>query len=260
MVLRRAGWLIAGLLALIPALPAFQREFRQYISMEGYDNLPLPPDWNFRNDGRGRSWRQGGTSWSEDYPKGDRIFARLLRRLTRVDVRSVEQPVNLEDGDDVYNWPFLYMGLPGHWELTDDMARKLRDFLLRGGFLYCDDFWGVEEWAGFERGMRKIFPDRDIIELDNDSPIFHTIYDLHERYQVANWRSLHYRGVPYRAEGTVPHWRAVLDDQQRIMVAIVFNSDIGDSWEWADDPSYPEKYSSLGIRLSINYLMYDLTH
>ena len=58
-------------------------------------------------------WREGGTSWSQDYPRADRQFVRALRRLTRLNARSVEQPVNLDDGEDVYNWPWLAAGEMG---------------------------------------------------------------------------------------------------------------------------------------------------
>ena len=88
--------------------------------------------------------------WTQDYPRADRHFPLAVRRLTRVDVRSVEQPVNLDDGDDVYNWPWLYAVQTGHWSLTDAQAAKLRDYLLRGGFFMCDDFWGEDDWEVFD--------------------------------------------------------------------------------------------------------------
>jgi hypothetical protein len=195
-----------------------------------------------------------------DYPRGDRILAKLMRRLTSVNVRSVEQPVNLDDGDDVYNWPFLIMGLPGAWNLTDAQAAKLRDYLLRGGFLLADSFFGTEEWNGFEESLRRVFPDRPVVELPDDHPIFHVLYDLNEKKQISNMRSLRSRGVSYRADGADPHWRAVLDDEGRVMVAIAFNNDLGDSWQWADVAEYPQADSNLGIRLGINYALYALTH
>ena len=108
--------------------------------------------------------------------------------------------------------------------------------------------------------MKRIFPDRPIVELQNDDPIFHTVYNLNERYQVGNFRSMMRDGHPYRGDGSVPYWRGILDDKGRVMVGIMFNSDLGDSWQLADDPRYPEKYSALGIRLGINYVTYALTH
>lgn len=276
--LRPGWWRISLGIVCVSALCAFQLPFRVYRSMEPYDNVVLPPDFADKTEwifarlmypqhpyarfGRwrmGGDWREGGTSWSQDYPRADRHFAQALRRLTRIQVRSVEQPVNLEDGDDVYNWPWLCAGEMGDWKLTPDQARKLRDFLLRGGFLMLDDFWGTEEWDRFEESMKLVFPDRPIVEIEDADSIFHTVYDLNERYQIAGDWALR-RGTTYRNDGAVPHWKGIYDDKGRVMVALSFNSDIGDSWEWADDPHYPEKYSALGIRIGVNYVIYSLTH
>ncbi len=279
MILRKTGWLTAGI-GLVTIAYAFQQPWRLYRSMEPYDNVPLPADWEAKAEwifarlmypqhpharyGRYRfggklDWREGGTSWSQDYPRADRHFALALRRLTRVDVRSLEQPVNLDDGDDVYNWPFLSAGEMGDWKLTDDQITRLRDYLLRGGFLMLDDFWGTEEWDRFYETMRLIFPDRPIVEIDDADSIFHTVYDLDDRYQVPGEWALR-RGTTYRNDGSIPHWRGIYDDHGRLLVAMSFNNDLGDSWEWADDPGYPEKYSALGIRIGVNYVIYSLTH
>jgi hypothetical protein len=198
------------------------------------------------------------SSWTQDYPRADRHFLLALRRLTRIHVRSVEQPVNLDDGDDVYNWPWLYAVRPGEWQLTDAQAHKLRDYLLRGGFFMADDFWGTPEWAVFWDSMGRVFPDRQAVELDNKNAIFHTIYDLDDRYQVTGAWGLYGRG--YQNDGRVAHWKGIFDDKGRLMVAITQNSDLGDSWEWADAPEYPERYSALGIRIGVNYITYAMTH
>ena len=271
---RAAVWIGAALLLTCGALWA-QREFREYPALEGADSASeLPADYQKPAEfvvgrlmypggggrGGGGNWLQGGSSWTVDYPRGDRLFAKLLRRLTTTNVRSVEQPVNLDDGDDVYNWPFLLVSAPGAWDLTDEQAAKLREYLLRGGFLVCDSFFGTDEWVGFEDGMKRVFPDRPIIELPDDHPIFHVLYDLDQKQQITNFRSLRGRGVSYRADGVDPHWRGILDDEGRVMVVMNFNNDMGDSWQWADYPEYPQQDSNLGIRLGVNYALYALTH
>ncbi len=280
--MKRASWVAAAGAVFVSALAAFQMPWRVYTSMEAYDDIPLPPDyqanaeWIFArlmypqnpNSPRGgfrrrfRDWREGGTSWTQDYPRADRHFAAALRRLTRIDVRSVEQPVNLDDGDDVYNWPWLAAGEMGDWLLTPAQAAKLRDFLLRGGFIYMDDFWGPQEWASFEESMTAVFPDRQAIEIDNQDAIFHSVFNLDDRYQILGQWALGRRGGMYnqRVAGTVAEWKGIRDDKQRLMVAMSFNSDVGDSWEFADDPRYPDKYSELGIRIGVNYVVYALTH
>lgn len=269
---------VAGLMCLAAA-SAFQLPFRTYISIEPYDNVELPADYQEPSEwvfgrlmypphprarfGRYRfgspDWREGATSWTQDYPRADRFFAGALRRLTRLHVRSVEQPVNLNDGDDVYFWPFLFAGEMGDWLLTDAQAAKLRDYLLRGGFLMLDDFWGTPEWNQFMESMGRVFPDRPIVEIPEDDPIISTVFQLKERYVIPGQWALR-RGTTYRNDGAIAHWRGIYDDHNRIMVAMAFNSDLGDSWEWADDPHYPEKYSALGLRIGVNFVVYSMTH
>src|ERR1700724_4547446 len=111
--------------------------------------------------------------WTQDYPRADRAFTQAVRRLTRVDARSVEQPVNLDDGDEVYNWPWLYAVQVGEWGLTDAEAKKLRDYLLRGGFFMADDCHGTEEKAYFEKTMRMGFPDRQLGDMPSAAPFSH---------------------------------------------------------------------------------------
>ena len=268
---------LAGSLLLLTALSAFQKPFREYPALE-YDNFPLPPDFQEKSEwafarlmypsaqggyrgwrGRGGDWTQGGTSWTTDYPRSDRHLSAAVRRLTRLSARSVEQPINLDDGDEVYNWPWLYGVEVGHWSLTDSQTAKMRDFLLRGGFFMCDDFHGTYEWDTFIASMNRVFPDRPIVEIENSDPIFHTLYDLEGRYQVPGAQFL-YSGRLYEKDGITPRWRGIYDDKGRLMVAICHNMDLGDSWEHADNPEYPEKFSSLGMRIGVNYIIYSMTH
>lgn len=254
-------------------LYAVQRPFRQFPGVE-YEEFELTPDWQEStewtfarlmfppgaNDGyRGRfdgDWRQGLSLWTQDYPRADRHFAAALRRLTRVHARSVEQPVNLDEGD-AYDWPWLYAVQVGEWGLTDSQAQELREYLLRGGFFMADDFHGALEWEVFQSAMKRVFPDRAIVEIEDQDPIFHTVYDLDNRFQVPG--AAHLRNG-YKNNGIGAHWRGIYDDKGRIMVAISYNSDLGDAWEWADDASYPERFSGLAIRVGVNYVVYAMTH
>ena len=271
--------LACGILAL-STLGAFQIPFREYPGVEyRVGDIPLPPDWQQKSEwsfarlmyppsrygryGRGSrsgggSWQQGYAIWTQDYPRADRHFSQALRRLTRIDVRSVEQPVNLDDGD-VYNWPWLYAVQTGHWNLTDTQAKSMREFLLRGGFFMADDFWGEDEWQVFMASMKRIFPEREVVDLPNADAIFHSVYDLDDRYQVASQGSVQ-RGRSYKCDPCPDRWRGIYDDRGRLMVAITFQSDVGDSWEWADAPYYPERYAALGIRIGVNYVVYSMTH
>ncbi len=240
--------------------------FREYRGWE-YENYPIPPDYNAPSEWvfarfmyRAVNGRYGrGSNWTIDYPRSDRHLSAAVRRLTRIDARSAEEPVAAEDGDDIYNWPWLYAVEVGHWDLTDLQAAKLRDFLDRGGFFMCDDFHGTWEWDTFAASMKKVFPDRAIVEIPNDDPIFHTVYDLDQRYQVPGEQFVH-SGRTFEKDGYQPRWRGIYDDQGRLMVAICHNMDLGDSWEHADNPEYPEQYSALGFRIGVNYIVYAMTH
>lgn len=265
---------LAGFGVLLIAATVFaQRPFRQYQGWE-YDDFPLPNDyrvpgeWVFarlmypsiRFGGRMHSgWKEGQSDWTIDYPRSDRHLITAVRRLTRLDARSVEQPVSLDDGDDVFFWPWLYAVEVGHWDLSEAQVKKFRDYLLRGGFFMCDDFHGTFEWDVFTASMKRVFPDRPIVDIPNDDPIFHTLFDLSDRYQVPGEQFL-YTGRAAEKDGYEARWRGIYDDHGRLMVAICHNMDLGDSWEHADNPRYPEKYSALGIRIGINYLVYSMTH
>ncbi len=269
---------IAVLAALGVTILAAQMPFREYESLEPYDEVELPPDWNVPGEFvfarlmypahprarfsrmRGRiDWRFGGTSWAQDYPRADRFLMSAMRRLTFVQARSVEQPVNLDDGDDVFNWPWLCAGEMGDWKLTEPQIAKLRDYLLRGGSLFLDDFWGTEEWGRFNETMERVFPEHVAVEMEDSEQMLHILYDLEDRYTVPGQWALR-SGSTYRNDGQIPHWRAIYDDQGRVMVAIWFNNDLGDSWEWADSPTYPERYSALGLRIAANHIVYSMSH
>ena len=287
----RRGAIILGLLGggLLVCTLFAQKPFREFPAWE-YNNFPLPSDyrvpgeWTFarmmyptthyRIDWqseykRGFDWHDGNTNWTIDYPRSDRHLALAMRRLTRIDVHSTEQVVNLDEDDDVFNYPWLYAVEVGHWELTANQIKRFREFLDRGGFFMCDDFHGTDEWNVFVESMQKVFPDRAIVDIPNGDQIFHTVFDLDDRYQVpgAQYEMTHSicekcptARPPVLGGGDEPHWRGIYDDRGRLMVVICHNMDLGDSWENADDPKYPERFSALGMRIGVNYIVYSMTH
>lgn len=121
-----------------------------------------------------------------------------------------------------------------------------------------DDFHGERDWAGFMRGLHMIYPDVQIVELGDNEPIFHTVFNLADRVQVPGQNVVN--GPGYEKDGVFPHWRGAVDKNGRIFLAICFNMDIGDGWEFADDPDYPEKFSAHALRLGVNYAIYAMTH
>src|SRR5947209_4877883 len=266
--------LLAVAAVLVASVLFAQRAFRVYPSVEGYENMPISPDYNrhaewtfarlmfppgpldgyyprFQGD-----WRQGLSLWTQDYPSADRKLAAAVQRLTRIDARGAEQPVSIDD-DDIYNYPWIYAVQVGEWGLTDKQCARLRDYLLRGGFFMADDFHGHAEQAYFENTMKQVFPERQIVDVPDTDAIFHTVFDLTERYQIPGAEHL---ALGYKGDGRVARWEGIYDDKGRIMVAISLNSDVGDSWEWSDSTRYPLKYSDLGLRLRVNYIVYAMTH
>lgn len=209
--------------------------------------------------GRGRGgW---GSPWSRDYPKADRQFLMALNRLTRINGRSTEQVVN-PDTDDIYNYPFVYAVMVQSWSFTDDEAKRMREYLLKGGFLMVDDFHGTQDWENFMTGMRQVFPDANkypVEDLTDKDEIFHVLYDMDDRFQVPGEHYVR-DGQTYEKDGYVAKWRGIRDEHGRLVVAICHNMHLGDAWEWADDPEYPEQYASMAFRVGLNYVMYSMTH
>lgn len=208
----------------------------------------------YRSGGRGFR----GDSWGTDSNKAERVFLTGVRRLTGIHARSVEQIVDI-DSDEIFDWPWLYAVEVGYWDLDESQAARLREYLNRGGFLMVDDFHGSREWASFEYGLRQVFPDRAIVDIANEDELFHVLYELDERFQVPGLQYVR-SGRTYEQDGVTPRWRAVYDDEGRIVVAICHNMDLGDAWEWADEPRYPEPYTALAYRIGINYILYAMTH
>lgn len=202
-----------------------------------------------------RGW--GGARWGVDANKSDRQFIQGVRRLTRIHARSVEQIVDI-DSDEIFDWPWIYAVGAGDWVFTPEQGARLHRYFERGGFLMVDDFHNEREWARFMAGIEMALPGYEVADLPDDAPIFHTVYDLAHRFRVPGLNVVH--GDQIERGGVVPHWRGVIDAKGRVVVAICFNMDLGDAWEWADLPDYPEKYASMAYRMGVNYIIYAMTH
>jgi hypothetical protein len=211
----------------------------------------------FGNDDFGGGFR-GFRRWAADYPKSDRQLVMGVHRLTRIATQPIEHVVGADD-EDVFDWPWIFVEDPGQWRVTESTGKRLRDYLDRGGFIVLDDTHGDAEWAVSMQGVRMIIPDAQVEELPNNDEIFHDLYDLDERFQIPGTRYI-WGQRTYRPDEAVPHWRAIRDKTGRIIIAIWHNSDVGDAWEWADSPNYPERELSLAYRLAINYIIYAMTH
>jgi Domain of unknown function (DUF4159) len=204
-------------------------------------------------DRGGRSYAR----WGIDANKGDRLFIGILSRLTRIDVEPVETIIDI-DSDEIFELPFLFAVSVGDWQLSTSQALRLREYFDRGGFLMVDDFHNEREWAIFMNGIQQIDPGAEVVELTDSDPVFNVLFNMKNRIRVPGANVVHGSGI--ERGGIEPHWRAILDSRGRMMIAICFNMDIGDGWEFGDDPDYPERFSSEAIRLGTNYVVYAMTH
>ena len=203
--------------------------------------------------------RRGFESWAVDYPKADRQFLIGLRRLTNIEAYELENPIYLDD-PDLRRYPFLYMLEVGYMQLTTAEVIGLREYLLAGGFLFIDDFWGTWEWMNFESEMRRVLPDHRIIDLPMDHELLSVFYEVDELVQVPNVGQGVRGGPTWEQDGYNPALRGILDDRGRLMVVINWNTDLGDAWEWAENPFYPLKFSNFAYQVGINTIVYAMSH
>ena len=211
--------------------------------------------YSSNNQERGWGRRQ---MWQTDWPDAEHHFVKGIGRLTRVATAEKGRILTPLD-EEIYDYPWIYAVEVGHWYLNDTEAARIRDYLLRGGFLMVDDFHGSYEWSVFMASMEKVFPDRPVVEIPEGDEAFHVVYDLDQRIQIPS-RMFIYSGVTWEKGGKTPHWRGIYDDDGRLMVAINHNMDIGDAWEHADWPEYPENMTALAYRFGVNYIIYAMTH
>jgi hypothetical protein len=198
-------------------------------------------------------------SWGIDANTSERHFITGLRRLTRVDSRSIEHIVDI-DSDEMFDWPWIYIVSGGDWVLNGAQAARLRQYFDRGGFLVVDDLHGESEWDQFMEGILQSYPEAHVIELEDDNPIFHTVYDLTGRVQVPGYQIVERGSMVERNNGVTPYWRAILDARGRVQVGVFLNQDLGDAWEFSNDPAYPEYFASMAYRMGVNYVIYSMTH
>lgn len=207
----------------------------------------------------------GVEKWATDYPDADLNFSFRLQQLTSLAVNP--NPVVVEiDHEQLRHLPFVYMVEPGDILLSDDQARILREWMLNGGFLFVDDFWGYREWDVFERrGLKHIFPDREYEELELEHEIFHVVFDLDHKPQVpAAGLAIANPHITFedRKPGSKDvHYRAIRDDKGRICMLIAFNTDLGDGWEREGDNAwyFKEFSEKRSFPMGINVVFYAMT-
>jgi len=210
----------------------------------------------------------GGGRWATDFPDSDLNFSYRLQQLTALKVNP--DPITLRLTDEkLFDYPFIYIIEPGHLLFSEDEVVGLRRYLLNGGFLMVDDFWGDDEYANFHREIRRVFPDREPAELPLDHPVFQCVYRLKERPQVPSIGVAQYgraQGITWEYRDGSPtsivHYQGISDDKGRLMVIICHNTDLGDGWEReGEDPWYFKEFSEKkAYPMGINIVTYAMTH
>jgi hypothetical protein len=201
-----------------------------------------------------------GWGWATDYPGADCKFMGGVNRLTGIRVHPDPNVIGIMD-HNLFEFPYVYAVEVGGMFLNDMEAARLREYLLRGGFLHVDDFWGLREKANFESQIRKVFPDRSLERLPLTHEVFHTFFDVDQVMQIPGQGDACGGGPTWqRSDDTMPAILGIADDAGRLMVMVTYNSDLGDAWEYMDLPCYPEMYSGQSYRLGINFMIYAMTH
>jgi hypothetical protein len=212
---------------------------------------------------------QSGLGWSTDYPAADGNFLSRLEELTPIRIARWE---NGDPGiaglratdDELMECPFLFMTDPGSVDFSDSEIAGLREYLMRGGFLWADDMWGNYAWSNFERQMTKILPEYAIQELTPDHPLFTVLYSVPEVPQIPSWQSWSRSGgrtSEFGAETETPHLRAIFDEEGRLLVLVSFNTDIGDGFEREGDrPDFFYLFSPKAYGLAINIMIWAMSH
>jgi hypothetical protein len=203
--------------------------------------------------------------WSVDWPDADNHASLGFKRLTRI---AVGEPRHLRLTDPhIFDYPWIYATQTGWWNLSKQETDILHEHLLRGGFLMTDDFWEGQQWALFEQTMSRALPSRPILDVPEDAPIMHVLFDITTKDRATFIPGSRHLGrgaggsvQVYQPQGTTPTWRAMYDDKNRAIVAANFNMDVGDAWEFADVPWYPENMTALAYRFGLNYIIYSMTH
>jgi hypothetical protein len=200
-----------------------------------------------------------GEPWYIDAPAAEQNLSRRVKTTTSI---QVEDPIVLTlDDPRLFQYPWIYFVEVGNLKMRDADVANLREFLLRGGTATFDDFHGPYEWDNFAKEMKRVFPDREIVEVPKGHPVFSSFYKLDGFPQVAGLGSF-LQGRSWEKGGFVAHLRTILDDTGRPMVFINWNTDMGDGWEWSNAQEYPGyiKYTDMAYRMGINEIVYALTH
>jgi hypothetical protein len=218
----------------------------------------------YESRGSRRGWRGRG-DWTTDMPDAELNLAYRLQQMTSLKVNPEGKRMDLTD-PELFRHPFIYIVEPGDLYFFDEEVEILRNYLLNGGFLMVDDFWGERAWENFEYQMKRVFPDRDAREIPLDHQIFNIVFPIKQKPQIPNvgtGTDSEFTGITWEQwDAQTPHYRGIFDDKDRLMVIICHNTDLGDGWEREGENYYYFKEFSekSAYPLGINIIVYAMTH
>jgi hypothetical protein len=189
-----------------------------------------------------------GPPWSHDTPKSESHMMKIMAELTRLDVNPGPHITSFKT-DDCFKYPIAYLCEVGYLDLSEEEARRMAEYLLRGGFLIVDDFRGERALDNFKRNLKMVFPNRSLEEVPRTDPIWTCFYDISRLFP----------DPPYQ-QWLVPQYLGMRDDKGRLMMIVNYNTDISEYWEWSDNPFAPIEQTNEAYKYGVNYILYPLTH
>lgn len=240
----RVRWTLASTIILVAAGIAFGQFGRQRGGFRYYQNDPPPTEYVFAR------WQIANSNgWWHDYPDAEEHFNQIMKEATGINVDRLSYRIVPMSSKEIFKYPFGYLSEPGMMWLSDEEAVNFREFVNRGGFVMLDDFDGPRQWSVMRQNLQHVFPESELVPINVQHQIFHTFYDIDALLLES----------PYEVRDPASFY-AVVDKKGDISVVICFNNDVGDFWEWIDEPMYPQKPSVEALRLGINFLVYAMTH
>jgi hypothetical protein len=238
------AWIATTLVVAAALAPLYAQRFRGIFG-PGQNEPPRDSEFVFAR----WQYSSGSGGWSHDYPDAEEHINAIMKEATGVHVEHSSYRIVPMSSKEIFNYPFGYISEPGMMWLTDEEVKNFREFVDRGGFVMLDDFDGPRQFAIMKENIQRVFPEREMVRLEDGHKVLHSFYDINSIYVES----------PYEVGGPAIFY-GIKNDEGELSVIICFNNDIGDFWEWIDQPQYALKPSAEALRLGINFVLYAMTH
>jgi hypothetical protein len=244
MLRQRTIALLTAVVIAAALAPAYAQRFGRFFGF-GQNEPPKDSEFIFAR----WQYSSGSNGWSHDYPDAEEHINAIMKEATGVHVEHTSYRIVPMRSKEIFEYPFGYISEPGQMFLTDEEVKNFREYVDRGGFVMLDDFDGPRQFEVMRSNLQRVFPDREMVRLTDMHNVLHTFYDINSIYVES----------PYEVGGPAIFY-GINNDQGELSVIICFNNDIGDFWEWIDQPQYALKPSAEALKLGINFVLYSFTH